>query len=192
MWFKNLHVYRWTKPLKLSSDDLQDALTKQLFKPCSRVDFSRYGFVAPMGRMSDQLVHTVGSSHMIATRKQEKILPAAAVNEQLEEQIASFEEKEARKIYRKEKTRLKEDILHDLLPNALTRSSYMHAFIDTKSRYLVIDTPSATKADEFTDCLRACLGELPVVPLTCHGDVSAIMTRWVKNKTPKGFEFNDE
>lgn len=192
MWFKNLRVYRLTKKLDLSPDNLEEHLSKNRFKPCSKIDFSRFGWVSPLGKLSDQLVHPVGQFLLIQARRQEKILPTAAVNEQLEDQVESFEQREARKIYRKEKTRLKEDILHSLLPNALTRSSYTSAYFDTKRKLLIIDTPSVTKADEFMDCLRAALGELPAVPLSCHGDPVEIMTRWVKNRVPKAFELDNE
>ena len=192
MWFKNLRVYRLTQKLDLSADNLSEHLSKNKFKPCSKMDFSRFGWVPPMGKLGEELVHPVGQYILISARRQEKILPAAAITELLEDKVSSFEEREARKVYRKEKTRFKEDILHSLLPNALTRSSYTNAYFDTKNQLLIIDVASPGKADDFLDCLRAALGELPVVPLSCHGDAADIMTRWVKNKVPKGFELDDE
>ncbi len=192
MWFKNLRVYRLTQQLDLSADNLTEHLSKNTFKPCSKMDFSRFGWVPPMGKLGTDLVHPVGQYIMISARRQEKILPAAAITELLEEKVSSFEEREARKVYRKEKTRFKEDILHSLLPNALTRSSYTNAYFDTKNNLLIVDVASVGKADDFLDCLRAALGELPVVPLSCHGDAADIMTRWVKNRAPKGFELDDE
>ncbi|MEM7082782.1 MAG: recombination-associated protein RdgC [Pseudomonadota bacterium] len=192
MWFKNLRVYRLTGSLDLSAEALSEQLSKNRFKPCAKMDFSRFGWVPPLGKLGVDLVHSVGHYRLITARRQEKILPAAAINELLEDKVTVFEEREARKIYRKEKTRFKEDILHSLLPTALTRSSFTNAYFDTKNQLLVVDTASPGKADDFLDCLRAALGELPVVPLSCHGDAADIMTRWVKRRTPKGFELDDE
>lgn len=192
MWFKNLRVYRLTQKLDLSAEALSEHLSKNRFKPCQKMDFSRFGWVPPMGKLGQDLVHPVGQYTLISARRQEKILPAAAITELLEEKVSKFEELEARKVYRKEKTRFKEDILHSLLPTALTRSSYTNAYFDTKNDLLIVDTASPGKADDFLDSLRATLGELPVVPLSCHGDAADIMTRWVKNRVPKGFELDDE
>ena len=36
------------------------------------------------------------------------------------------------------------------------------------------------------------LGSLPVVPLKCHGDAANIMTHWLQDRTPKGFELDNE
>jgi len=192
MWFKNLRVYRLTQKIDLSPKNLSENLSKNKFKPCLKMDFSRFGWVPPLGKLGQELVHPVGQYTLISARRQEKILPAAAITELLEEKVSEFEEREARMVYRKEKTRFKEDILHSLLPNALTRSSYINAYFDTKNDLLIIDVSSPGKADDFMDSLRAALGELPVVPLSCHGDAADIMTRWVKNRVPKGFELDDE
>lgn len=192
MWFKNLRVYRLTQKLDLSAEGLSEHLSKNRFKPCKKMDFSRFGWVPPLGKLGTELVHPVGQYVLISARRQEKILPAAAITELLEEKVSEFEEREARKVYRKEKTRFKEDILHSLLPTALTRSAYTNAYFDTKNDLLIVDTASPGKADDFLDSLRATLGELPVVPFSCHGDAADIMTRWVKNRVPKGFELDDE
>ncbi|NNF15121.1 MAG: recombination-associated protein RdgC [Gammaproteobacteria bacterium] len=192
MWFKNLRIYRFTKRPSISSESLAEQLEQHPFRPCSSVDFSRSGWVSPLGNLSDQLVHSVGQYHLFCARRQEKIMPAAAVNELVEEKVQAFEAQQARKIYRKEKLRLKDDVLHSLLPQALTRSAYTFAYIDNSNKYLVIDTTSAARADDFMDALRASMGELAVVPLACHGDAAQVMTRWIKSRTPTGFELDDE
>ena len=129
---------------------------------------------------------------MLCARKQEKILPPAAINEMVEEKVADFEQVQARTIYRKEKRTIKEDVIHTLLPRALTRSFLTYAYIDPKQKLLIIDTASNNKAEEFLEHLRATLGGLPIVPLKCHGDAGNIMTHWLKEKTPDGFELDNE
>ena len=191
MWFKNLRVYRLTRPIDLTVETLEVALEKRSFTPCSNIDYSRIGWVTPLGAQSEQFSHPVGDYVMICARKQEKILPAAAINELFEDKVQDFETNQARKMYRKERTSLKEDIVHTLLPRALTRSARIYAYFDTKKGFLVVDAASATKAEEFLDWLRASLGELPVVPLSCHGDAADVMTRWLQ-RVPDGFELDDD
>jgi recombination associated protein RdgC len=192
MWFKNLRIYRFTKEIDLSTETLEEALQEQNFSPCTNMDFSRYGWVPPLGKDSELYTHSCSGYIMICARKQEKILPPAAINELVEEKIIDFEAAQARSVYRKEKRTIKEDVIHTLLPRALTRSFLVHAYIDPKEKLLIIDSASSNKAEEFMEHLRASLGSLPVVPLKCHGDAANIMTHWLQDRTPNGFELDNE
>jgi recombination associated protein RdgC len=192
MWFKNLRIYRLTKDIDISPETLEEALAEQSFSPCANMDFSRYGWVPPLGKDSEQYTHSAGGYVMICARKQEKILPPAAVNEVVEEKVQDFEQEQTRPIYRKEKRTIKEDVIHSLLPRALTRSYLVYAYFDPKHKMLIIDSASSNKAEEFMDHLRATLGSLPVVPLKCHGDAANIMTHWLQDTAPKTFELDNE
>lgn len=192
MWFKNLRVYRITSDIDVSVDTLEAKLGDMAFSPCTNVDFSKYGWVSPLGKSSEMYTHAIGNNIMICARKQEKILPTAAINEVVEEKVEELETREARSAYRKERKNIKEDVIHTLLPRALTRSSLSFAYIDTKKGLIILDTASANKAEELLDYLRASLGQLPVVPLKCHGDAADVMTRWLSNHPPKGFELDNE
>lgn len=192
MWFKNLRIYKFTKDIDLSPETLEEALAEQNFSPCTNMDFSRYGWVPPLGKNSDVFTHSCGGYTIICARKQEKILPPAAINEMVEEKVIDYEAAQARSIYRKEKRTIKEDVIHTLLPRALTRSFLVYAYFDTKEKLLIIDSASSNKAEEFMEHLRASLGSLPVVPLKCHGDAAGIMTRWLQDTTPDAFELDNE
>jgi recombination associated protein RdgC len=192
MWFKNLRIYRLTKEIDISNELLESKLAEQLYRPCNNLEFSRYGWVPPLGKHSELYTHASNGYTMICARKQEKILPPAAINEMVEEKIHELEDKQDRRIYRKEKRNIKDDVIHTLLPRALTRSFQTYAYFAPEKNLLVIDAASATKAEEFLDYLRFTLGELPVIPLTCHGDPSEIMTHWLKQRIPKGFELDNE
>ena len=182
MWFKNLRIYRFTKPFDYSAESLEKNLEKHGFSPCGNQDFSRYGWVPPLGHHGEMLTHTCNGNIMICARKQEKILPAAAVNELVQEKVVELESAQQRDIYRKEKRNIKEDVIHTLLPRALTRSAHVFAYFAKQQKMIFIDAASAAKAEEFLECLRSTLGSLPVVPLSCHGDAADIMTRWVKKQ----------
>lgn len=192
MWFKNLHIYRFNKPFDYSAESLERVLQEQAFSPCGNHDFSRYGWVPPLGRDSEMLTHSANGYIMICARKQEKILPPAAVNEQVEEKVQELESNQGRSVYRKEKRNIKEDVVHTLLPRALTRSFHLYAYFAPKQKLLYIDTPGTARAEEFLEHLRASLGSLPVVPLACRGDVAEIMTRWLQGRVPEGFDLDHE
>lgn len=192
MWFKNLHIYRFNKRFDYSAESLDKALQGHAFQPCSSHDFSRYGWVPPLAGHSDMLVHGCNGYILICARKQEKVLPPAAVNEQVEEKVRELESTEGRSVYRKEKRSIKENVIHGLLPRALTRSFHLYAYFAPGQKLLVLDTPGTARAEEFLDYLRASLGSLPVVPLACRSDAGDIMTRWLRSKPPEGFHPEDE
>ncbi len=96
MWFKNLRVYRVTSDIDLSVDTLESKLAEMAFAPWTNVDFSKYGWVSPLGRNGEMYTHAIGHNIMICARKQEKILPTAAINEVVEEKVEDLESREAR------------------------------------------------------------------------------------------------
>jgi recombination associated protein RdgC len=97
MWFKNLQLYRFTKPFELDAESLGRQLSEYSFTPCGSQDSSRSGWVPPLGRHSSEFVHASNGYLMICAKRQEKLLPAAVVNEALEEKVLQIEERETRK-----------------------------------------------------------------------------------------------
>ena len=192
MWFKNVRAYRLTYSIGLSPDKLEGALADAMFTPCGKVDVARAGFVPPLGDAGTMLTHTVGQHTMICLRRQEKVLPPAAIAEKVTERVAALEAREGRPALRRERTALKDEVTLDLLPRALTKSEHLFAYFDAKRQVLLVDTASERKAELVVEQLRAVLGTLPVVPLDCQGDAPAVMTRWVTNRPAANFGLDEE
>jgi recombination associated protein RdgC len=193
MWFKNLRVYRLTKPFEMSASALGEALSARAFQPCGKQDLMQYGWVPPLGRHGQEFVHSTNGFMMVCAKKQEKILPAAVINEHLEEKVAQISQEEGRAVGRSERQNLKEEILFSLLPYALTRSQLQFAYIAPNENWIVINTTSAKKAEDMLGALRDAVGSLPVIPLTCKNMPSQSMTTWLTaSQLPDGFEFGDE
>jgi len=196
MWFKNLRIYRFTQPFTLDANSLNEALSESTFTPCNSQDISRYGWVSPSQPKNgddENLVHASQGCLMICAKKQEKVLPAAVINEALEERVAEISEAEGRSIYRKERQNLKDDVVMALLPRAFTRSSLQFAYISPEKGYIVINSASANKAEELLSALRESIGSLPVIPLVSKQLPHQAMTQWVTDATaPQQFELGEE
>lgn len=194
MWFKNLRVYRLTQPWALNDQAaLEEQLDENRFQPCGKHDTFKLGWSAAAGKLSDQLSHFASGNILLSIKKQEKILPSTVINEALDEKIRAIEESEGRQVFRKERESFKEEIIFELLPRAFTRSKTVHGYIDTVNNYIVINTPSAQRADEFLNHLRESIGTLPAVPLTSQHEPVKSMTRWVKETSmPKPFMLGGE
>ncbi len=193
MWFKNLCLYRLTKPFELPAEKLNEKLSERCFRSIGKLEFAFTGWSEPLGDEGTQLVHSSGACLMICSRKEEKILPAAAIRELLDVRTREIEEEEGRKVKGKEKQRLKDEVLLDMLPLAFSKNSRDYAYIDTRHGWMVIDSPNMNKAEEFISLLRETLGSFPVVPISVANDPETIMTDWlVSNSSPADFGIDDE
>ncbi len=205
MWFKNLRIYRFTQPMMINDnaidgDSLSQKLSEFAFVPCNSQDQSRYGWVSPLtGEADVSLVHVSQGFMMLCAKKQEKVLPAAVINEVLEEKVAEITESEGRPVSRKERQALKDDVLMSLLPRAFTRSHLQYAYIappkegESSFGYIVINAASAAKAEELLSALRDALGSVPVIPLLSKQLPHQMMTQWLQDGlAPSPFLLGDE
>ena len=193
MWFKNLTVYRFNKPFSIDAEALEKSLEDFTFSPCSSQDISKFGFSNALGKKGLSLVHSASDRHLICATKEEKILPSQVIKEALEDKVAQIEAEEDRKLAKKEKDTMKEEIIMTLLPRAFTRRSQIHALIIPEIEMILVDSSSAAKSEELLALLRKALGSLPIIPLSFKAPIETQLTEWVKgNCTPAPFIMQDE
>jgi recombination associated protein RdgC len=140
------------------------------------------------------LVHETNGAMMICLRREDKVLPASLVREQVADEVFKIEQEAGRPVGRKEKNDIKDQVLQQLLPRALVRASHTYACILPQQGWLIVNASSAKKSEELIEVLRKTLGSLNVVlPATTESPESA-MTRWLMDdKTwPEGFTLEDE
>ena len=194
MWFKNIIFYRLTEAFNYSQEQLQEKLSEHVYSPCKSQELTRYGWTAPCRLTNDILAHEVQGFIKIAARKEEKLLPATVIKEALNEKVALIEEEQGRKVYKKEKDQLKDEIVLDLLPRAFSRFQQTHAIISPSQGWIAVDSSSHKRAEELLSHLRGSLGSLPLVLPDVQQSPSAVMSHWLEteNSLPSGFEVLDE
>jgi len=193
MWFSNIQLYQFTQPFTLDAQTLSKKLEAFRFKPCGTLQPASYGWFTPLGKHGDDLIHATNGNIMICARKEEKILPASVVREFVEEKIEEIENKQMRKLRKKEKESIKDEVILDLLPKAFLRNHRTFAYISPKQNQILVNASSRKKAEELLEYLRKSLGTLPVVPTTLVNAPSTMMTRWVSGEeVPVDFLINDE
>jgi recombination associated protein RdgC len=149
--------------------------------------------VAPLGDEEGELVHAAAGRMLVKLKREEKLLPSTVVREQLEEKVAQIESDQARKVYRKERLTLKDEIIQDCLPRAFTRSTNVFAFIDTRANWVFVDAASAARAEELLNLLRECIGSFPVLLPQVNNAPVATMTNWLLHRNlPDDFELGQE
>jgi len=185
MWFKNLLTYRLTQDIPFEPEALEAALASKPARPCASQELTTYGFVAPFGKGEDApLVHVSGDFLLIAARKEERILPSSVVNDAVKEKIEEIETEQMRKVYKKERDQIKDDIIQSFLPRAFIRRSMIFAAIAPRLGLILVNSASAKRAEDLLSTLREVMGSLPVRPVTVRTAPSATMTDWVKSQAP--------
>ncbi len=183
MWFRNLLVYRLTQNVALDAETLEAALAAKPARPCASQELSTYGFVAPFGKGEDApLVHASQGFLLIATRKEERILPGSVVKDAVKEKVDEIEAEQMRKVYKKERDQIKDEIIQAFLPRAFIRKSGTFAAIDAERGLILVNSASPKKAEDLLSTLREAIGSLPVRPLTVKIAPSATLTDWVKTQ----------
>jgi recombination associated protein RdgC len=193
MWFKNLQLYRFTQPIEITAELLSEQLSEHCFEPCGSQELSRAGWVSPLGRHSEALVHESNGYFMVCSKRQDKILPSSVVNDFLEEQVQEIELAESRKVSRKERGSIKEEVIFSLMPKAFPRSSLQFAYISLRDNLLVINAASEKRAEDLIHDLREALGSLPLIPLVAKNLPIDLMTQWVNSgELTDNFELGEE
>ncbi|QSP94296.1 recombination-associated protein RdgC [Marinobacter salinisoli] len=179
MWFRNVRVFRFTKPFDISAEALEEKLQADAFKPCGPQETSRQGWVPPLGKHGEQLVHSAGGYHLIALRKEEKILPGPVVKEAVEERAEAIELEQSRKVRRKEKDEIKEQVMLEMLPQAFSKNRRCFAYLAPQDGVLVVDAGSSKQAEDLASTLRKSLGSLPVRPPALEQAPAFTFTGWL-------------
>ncbi len=192
MWFKNLQVYQIKADTRITLDQLEEAMQAHPFRPCKEMDLQTAGWDMPLGQHGSTLTHETNGFIMVCLKSQEKLLPASVINELLAEKIEEITQQEGRKPAKKEKEQLKDELILTLLPRAFTRSRKLYAYFDLKQHYFIVDSTSATKAEDLISLMRESLGSFPVKPLTVKKPIMPILTRWIQEKAPQGIEIGME
>ncbi len=193
MWFKNIRAYRLTSSFDLSPEQLGEKLAQRGFQPCAKSQAQSAGWVPPLGGESSELVHAAGGRMLLKLKREERLLPATVVRELLEEKVTAIEAEQGRKVYRKERLTMKDEIVADCLPRAFTRSSGVYAYIDTRANWIFVDAASAGRAEELLNLLRECIGSFPVLLPQVNNAPAATMTGWlVHSNLPDDFALGEE
>jgi len=179
MWFKNLCLLRVNEPFTISEEQLQLALEKRSFRHCTSLEPASAGWFSPIGKDGFPLVHGSGGYLMLCLQKEEKVIPAGAINDLVQEKVLHIQFTQNRPVRRKERETIREEVLQDMLPRAFTQRRRTYAYIDVKDGWLVVDSSSPRKTEDFVSVLRQTLGNLSVSPLSTKERPSLVMTTWL-------------
>lgn len=192
MFFRNLTFFRF--PLAVDFSDVALSLPHAQLRPVGALEMTSRGFISPFGRQETEVLHhQIGDFLWLTVGGEDKMLPGTVVNDELEKRIAQVQELTGQTPGGRERKRLKDDILHSLLPRAFVKSSRLDVFLDLKHGYIAINTSSRKKAEELVSEIRGLLGSFPALPLNAEVAPRSILTGWIAGEPlPDGLSLGEE
>lgn len=192
MWFKQAKVFKLAQKYSNDIKTLEEKLEPLQFKECLPSFPASHGWIAPVGVVEDApLVHAANGYYLACMQLEEKILPTAVINKAFDERVTKIRLEQDRKLSRKEKQNLKEDIYRALLPQAFSKLSRFYMMFDVKNGLIIIDNTSANKLEKCLSLLKKSLGD-DVCSVIETKKTSAILTHWLsKDDYPSAFSIED-
>ncbi|MFD2112061.1 recombination-associated protein RdgC [Thiorhodococcus fuscus] len=186
--FKNAYLFRLDAPFPLGTVELDERLRSQRARPCGPVEMSHLGWSDPLDEEKDAwFAHEIAGCILICATLHQRVLPAAAIMNALNERVRGIQDQEGRQVGRAERKRLREQLMTDMLPKSFQQTRRIRAYIDRQSDWLIVDSGSTSQAEDVATLLRETLGSLPARPPFPGVDPAAVMTGWIAQAPPSDF-----
>lgn len=194
---KNITLFRFsveTAQLVGQLLSLRIALEQEPFQEPGATDLNSYGFVPVAG---EHYTAKASVYESFALRIADKILPSASVREAVAKRAKAIEVAEGRKVGGRERKRLKENVLNEMLPHAPIKYTTIGGWLDYRGGWLIVGTASRKQAELVVSALRNALGSFPATMLAPEHTPSSVLTDWVTLHSetsyfPDDYEFGDE
>lgn len=190
MFPKNVIFFRFSVPLR---EDIEEALKEHTVRDPGTMELAAAGFSSPYGRTDDRMLVRHGKVLGFVYEVRERDLTPRAVNAEVQRRVDKIVDEEDRQVRTRERVRLRDDVLQELLPKAVILARMTRGWIDLDNCRVVVDARTRKRAEEVLSGLRGALGSLPALPPAPYEDPRTLMTAWLAEATPpKGVALGDE
>ncbi|MHB8742060.1 MAG: recombination-associated protein RdgC [Sulfuricaulis sp.] len=193
MLFRNLTMFRFPATTSAPIAALTGALGRFPLREPGPLERRVAGFVKPCEEAKGLVYVGDGDLALVCLGVNERSVPPHAIAEALEERVRKIQSQEDRVVGKKERARLKDEVIDELLPRAFVRRSLTRAYLDFHTGWIVVDTASRKNAELLVSALRQAMGSFPARYLDTQVPVRAQFTQWLVNgQACDAFEFGDE
>jgi recombination associated protein RdgC len=191
MWFKNLVVYRLPEGWSADADDLDRKLAHEALQACGGFQMESRGWVCP--HEDGLFLHRQNRQWLFGLGEELKLLPSSVVRQEAQTRAEDMARQQAHPVSRKQMRDLKAQVLNELLPRALVRRRTTHAWIDSASNWLAIDTSGEAKAEQFMEVLRRTDEGFPARRLETERSPASAMSQWlIQGEVPGAFSIDQD
>jgi recombination associated protein RdgC len=209
MFFRNLTFFRFpdaiARQLAFDTTVFDQQLAAETLKPVGPLELASRGWVSPSGQAEGEGRFAFWQPDparrgrvWLTLGGEDRLLPGAVLNAELAKRLKALEQAEGRKPGGRARKRLKEDLVHELLPKSFVKPSRLDGYLDLDRGLLVVDTASRKAAEGFVSHLRRTLGAFPALPLNAELPPRAVLTNWLDtgdsrfDDRPEGVLVGDE
>lgn len=182
---KKARVYNLVEAPEITLQDLEDAMNEHRAHDLDGPQAKGLGWTSPAGRSGESLTMEIQAQRLLCVMKQERLLPAGIIKEEVDERKEALETRQGGKLSTKEITALKQEITEELLPRAFVKKTSTMVWWDTRRNRIVIEASSSAQAEDILNLLRETLGSLKVVPLATQNLPVRVMTEWLKDPSSR-------
>ena len=190
--FRNVRWYRFEGAWPDSEASLSEALEVAAFTPCGPLTERSNGWEPILPEVSDALARRVSGVDLLRLRSQSRILPAAAVNEELEARTAAYQERTGEQPSTREKRRLKAEARDELMPRAMLKSDRIRGYVDPKLKLIGVDAAQEANAERFLRRLTAAVDGLNIQPIGFREPVEQLLGKVLFGDSPRQFHAGRE
>ena len=181
MWFRNARPYRLPGRLGIDASELSQRLSMRPFQPCRPSQPVSTGWVAALSDDATDFVHKSGDYWLIRLQREERLLPASVIRSEVNSRIQEIKAGQGRRVQRKERLDIVDEVTQDLMPRAFTKSQHLEALINDREGWVWVNTAGTARAEELLSLLREGLGNLPVVTPDTQKSPVVAMSQWLLN-----------
>ncbi len=190
--FRNVRYYRFAGQWPGTEEAVSEELARFTFRPCGPLTERSSGWVPADPNGQGLLARRINGADLIRLRTQSRVLPAAVINEALEERIEEFRGRMGEDPTPREKRRLKAETREDLLTKALRKSNRTWGYIDPAEKIIGIDAAQPTACERFLSHFRQPFDVLNIKPLAFKEPVDALLTKIFLGDAPARFNVGRE
>jgi recombination associated protein RdgC len=182
--FKTLLIFRTNPEWAPSIDEVEEALQRQRYIPCTDSQEKAAGWVEPRGETHGPLVEAISGHRILKFHVESRRVPTSEVNTKAQVAADQIEETTGRKPGKREMKQLREDAHHALLPQAFSRHGTVWVWLDVKQGLAMIDAGSQSKVDDVVTALVKAFDGLVLSQVQTKITPQSAMTGWLASATP--------
>lgn len=190
--FRNLRFYRMTSPWPESEELVSNHLETAGFEPCGPLTERSSGFVPVYPDASESFARRLNGADLMRMRSQSRVLPAAAIAEELAARVEDYRERMGEEPNGREKRRMKAETRDELMTKALLKSDHISGYVDLKQNILAIDSAGEPNAERYLRRLKAAFGDLSIQPLGFAEPVEGLLRKVFLGDAPGQFALGRE
>jgi recombination associated protein RdgC len=183
MWLKNATIFGISPKAQFPVEQLEAAR----FVPAGDLQLTSSGFVPIQG----ELAYKQGKHTLLRFMMEKKHLPGSAVAVKLEERCAELEDQQGFRPGKKAMKELKEQVIDELLPRALSSRRSTLVWIDQDQHRIVIDSTSNAVIDEVLRVLRKTYEGIDLGICDVSWPRAKVLTEWAIDNEPADFTVDD-